>query len=82
MASLGIAMGLEFLRVFYHGGSLYYAPMLFMVLLTLVGSFMALTGIILHTLSRLIHESKGEFKSSGITRYEHRYSPGNPTRDN
>jgi len=31
-----------------------------MVLLTLVGSFMALTGIILHSISRIIHECKSE----------------------
>lgn len=58
MAGLGIEMGLEFLRMFYHGGSLQYGPTLLMVLLTLVGSFMALTGIILHSISTLMAESK------------------------
>jgi hypothetical protein len=52
MAGLGTAMGLDFLRTFYHGRRLFYGPMLLMVLLTLVGSVMALTGIILHTNAR------------------------------
>lgn len=82
MSAIGIGMGLEFLRIFFHGGSLQYGPTLLMVLLTLVGSFMALTGIILHTLSRLIHEAKGEFKEPGRTRNEHRNSAGNSARDN
>jgi hypothetical protein len=58
MAGLGIGMGLEFLRTFYHGGSLYYGPTLLMVLLTLLGCFMTLTGIILHSISRIMHEFK------------------------
>ncbi|MDD4448416.1 MAG: glycosyltransferase family 2 protein, partial [Methanothrix sp.] len=41
MAGIGILMGLDFLQTFYRGGSLYYGPVLFMMLLTLVGSFMA-----------------------------------------
>lgn len=82
MAAIGIGMGLEFLRIFYHGGALYFGPTLFMVLLTLVGSFMALTGIMLHAMSRMIREAKGESKASGKTRYEHRYNAGNPARDN
>jgi hypothetical protein len=44
MAGVGVLMGLEFLRIFAHGGSLQYGPTLLMVLLTLVGSFMSLTG--------------------------------------
>ena len=52
MSVIGIGMGLDFLRTFYHGGRLFYGPMLLMVLLTLVGSVMALTGIILHTNAR------------------------------
>ena len=60
LAGTGILMGLEFLRIFAHGGSLQYAPTLLMVLLTLVGSFMALTGIILHSISRILFECKSE----------------------
>ena len=41
MAGVGILMGLEFLSRFVHGGSLMYGPTLFMVILVLVGSFVA-----------------------------------------
>jgi glycosyltransferase involved in cell wall biosynthesis len=54
MSSIGIVMGLGFLRNFYVGGSLHYGPTLLMILLTLVGSFIALTGIILDSVSRLV----------------------------
>lgn len=82
MATLGIGMGLEFLRSFYHGGTLMYGPTLFMVLLTLVGSFMALTGIILHSMARMIFETKNDFRDSRGIRYENRDSARNPARDN
>jgi glycosyltransferase involved in cell wall biosynthesis len=62
MMGSGVLMALEFLRVFAYGGSLQYGPTLLMVILTLMGSFMALTGIILHTISRLIVESKRDIK--------------------
>lgn len=58
LAALGIGMGLDFLRTFYLGGNLSFGPTLLMILLTIVGSFMALTGILLHSMSRLIHEIK------------------------
>lgn len=63
MAAVGIGMGLDFLRTFYHGGSLSFGPTLLMIMLTLVGSFMALTGIVLHTLAKLIVESRIEIES-------------------
>jgi glycosyltransferase involved in cell wall biosynthesis len=53
-ASIGLNMGLKFLEVFYRGGNLNFGPTLLMILLTLVGLFMAFTGIILHSISRLI----------------------------
>ncbi len=56
-ATIGIIMGLNFLRIFYHGGSLSFGPTLLMILLTLVGSFMAFTGLILHSLSKLLDHS-------------------------
>ena len=56
MAGAGILMGLEFLRVFAHGGTLQYGPALLMIMLTLVGSFMALTGIILHSISKMMNQ--------------------------
>jgi len=56
-AALGIGIGLDLLRQFYHGLPLSFGMTLFMILLTLVGSFMAFTGIILHAISRLINQS-------------------------
>ncbi len=58
LAVLGIGMGLSFLQRFYLGGSLNFGPTLLMILLTLVGTFMVFTGIILHSMSRLIRESR------------------------
>ncbi len=57
-AVVGIGMGLNYLRDFYLGGKLMFGPTLFMISLTLVGTFMAFTGIILHSISGLIRESK------------------------
>lgn len=57
LAAVGVGMGLTFLRNFYHGGVLYFGPTLLMIMLTLVGSFLAMTGVILHSISRLISES-------------------------
>ncbi len=48
MAAVGIGMGADFLRQFYHAEPLNYDPTLLMILLMLVGSFMAFAGIILH----------------------------------
>jgi glycosyltransferase involved in cell wall biosynthesis len=65
IAGIGIGMGLDLLRTFYHGGALNYGLTLFMILLTLIGSFMAFTGIILHSISSLIAQSikKNDFSS-------------------
>jgi len=85
MAGAGILMGLNFLSVFARGGSLMYGPTLFMVLLTLVGSFMAMTGVILHSISRLIAESKKDADDEmRQMKNEHVYrdSSRNPARDN
>jgi glycosyltransferase involved in cell wall biosynthesis len=60
LTGIGIFMGLEFLRTFYHGGSLMYGPTILMVMLTLVGSFLALTGVILHSISGIMNECKQE----------------------
>ena len=60
LASIGVAMGLLFLKDFYHGAPLHFGPTLMMIMLTLVGSFSAMTGVILHSISRLINESKGD----------------------
>jgi glycosyltransferase involved in cell wall biosynthesis len=50
----GLYMGLLLLQTFYLGGSLYFGPTILMILLTLVGTFMAFTGILLHSISGLI----------------------------
>ncbi len=52
----GLFLGLHFLQEFYMGGSLNFGPTLIMILLTLIGSFMTFTGIILHAMSRMINE--------------------------
>jgi len=76
LAALGIGIGLELLRVFYHGGQLSYGLTLLMILLTLVGSFMAFTGIILHAISRLIDQSIRRLEGSRRPRVES-FSAGN-----
>ncbi|HRW31255.1 MULTISPECIES: glycosyltransferase family 2 protein [Methanothrix] len=65
MAAAGILMGLEFLQAFAHGGSLQYGLALIMILLVLLGSFLALTGMVLHILSRVMHEFKRELMAQG-----------------
>jgi glycosyltransferase involved in cell wall biosynthesis len=70
-SAVGIGMGLEFLRSFYHGGTLQFGPTLLMILLTLVGSFMALTGIFLHSISKLIEESRKDDGSTRVLKSEH-----------
>lgn len=79
---IGIGMGLEFLRVFYHGGTLSFGPTLLMILFTLMGSFMALTGIILHSISQMLREYKKDAYNNGRAIHECRYNSGNPARDN
>ena len=46
----GLYMGFGFLRTFYLGGSLNFGPTVLMVLLTLVGTFLVFTGILLHSM--------------------------------
>ena len=83
MAALGICLGLDFLRTFYHGGTLSFGPTLLMILLTLIGSFMALTGIVLHTMSKLMIESRRDLDGIiGRLSHENRRSAGNTARDN
>ncbi|MBP8624043.1 MAG: glycosyltransferase family 2 protein [Methanothrix sp.] len=82
MAGAGVLMGLDFLRTFYRGGSLYYGPTLLMILLTLLGSFMALVGIILHSISKMLNECKSEIERIGRAANVYSDSPGNKARDN
>jgi len=58
IGGIGTFMGLSFLRTFYLGGSLAFGPTLLMIMLFMVGTFMSFTGIILHSMSRLINESR------------------------
>lgn len=58
LASGGLIMGLNFMHDFTSGKGLNFGPTLFMILLTMIGSFMAFSGIILHTMSRMINENK------------------------
>jgi len=89
-AAVGIGIGLELLRVFYQCGQL--SLTMLMILITLAGSFMAFTGIILHAISRLIDQSmrrmdasrraRAETFSLGRVTHENRSGTGNTARDN
>lgn len=57
-ATAGISLELNFLRDFYNGGYLNLGPTLLMILLTIIGIFMAFTGIILHSMARVINKNK------------------------
>ena len=59
-----------------------YGPTLLMVMLTLIGSFMALTGVILHSIARIMNECKSELVTLGRADRENGYSAGKAARDN
>lgn len=54
----GLIMGAYFLQEFTVGKSLYFGPTVLMILFIVVGSFMALTGILLHSISTILREAK------------------------
>ena len=54
----GLYMGTLFLQTFFMGGSLNFGPTMLMVMLIVVGSFMSLTGILLHSLSAILRDVK------------------------
>ena len=58
LSIIGLAMGFTFLQKFFDGGGLNFGPTLLMILFALIGTFMMFTGILLHTMSRLINENK------------------------
>lgn len=58
LGAVGVFMGLKFLQNFYLGGNLSFGPTLVMMLLTVVGMFMAFTGIVLHAISKMIYQIK------------------------
>ena len=57
LGTVGIYMGLNFLHAFYMEGSLNFGPTILMILLTLVGTFMMFTGIMLHSVVKVIRGS-------------------------
>ena len=57
---VGLAMGMLFLQDFYQGRGLRLGSTILMIILTLVGVFMAFTGIILHSMARLFNKHKKE----------------------
>ena len=56
MASIGILMGLKFVQDFLMGDYLRFGPTLLMVMLTIIGLFMVLTGVILYLLSNTVYD--------------------------
>ncbi len=58
LSIIGLAMGFTFLQKFFDGGGLNFGPTLLMILFALIGTFMMFTGILLHTMSRLINENR------------------------
>jgi hypothetical protein len=50
----GLYIGLDLLRTFSLGGSLAFWPTVLMVILTLIGTGMTFTGILLHSISGLL----------------------------
>ncbi|AKB23287.1 glycosyltransferase (family 2) [Methanosarcina sp. WH1] len=54
----GLYMGANFLQIFVAGGSLNFGPTMLMILFIIVGTFMALTGILLHSMSAVVREVK------------------------
>jgi hypothetical protein len=54
LGAAGLYMGLRFLQDFHHGVSSDLGYLIFAVLLTLVGTFLAFLGILLNSIARLI----------------------------
>ena len=54
----GVGMGLIYLRNYLNGSGLNFGPTLLMILSTLVGSSMVFTGLILHSLSNMLCETR------------------------
>jgi glycosyltransferase involved in cell wall biosynthesis len=54
---IGLIMGVIFLHDFTLGKNLYFGPTMLMVLCIVIGSFMALMGIMLHTVSTVLRDA-------------------------
>lgn len=55
---IGLLMGTYFLQTFQMGTGLQFGPTMLMVLFVVVGVFMSLTGILLHSISSLLRETR------------------------
>ena len=55
----GLYMGAHFLQTFTMGGGLEFGPTVLMILLIVIGTFMALTGILLHSVSAVMKNAGG-----------------------
>jgi len=55
---IGLFMGTRFLQTFAMGEGLNFGPTMLMVLFIVIGTFMAFTGILLHSISSLIKNGK------------------------
>ena len=56
MEIIGLVMGLKFWQDFYHGGNLNFGMIFLIMSLTVAGTFTIFTGIILHSISRMIFQ--------------------------
>ena len=54
----GLYMGAHFLQTFAIGGSLEFGPTVLMILLIVIGTFMSLTGILLHSVSSVMRNAR------------------------
>lgn len=54
----GLVMGTFFIQDFTMGKSLYFGPTMLMILFIIIGSFMTLTGILLHSISAILEDAK------------------------
>lgn len=54
----GLFMGANFLREFMLGKGLYFGPTMVMILFIIVGTFMTLTGILLHSMAEVARKTK------------------------
>jgi glycosyltransferase involved in cell wall biosynthesis len=55
---VGLFMGANFLREFMLGKGLYFGPTMVMILLIIVGTFMTLTGLLLHSMAEVARKTK------------------------
>lgn len=55
----GLYIGAHFLQTFASGGSIEFGSTVLMILLIVIGTFMALTGILLHSVSTVMKSARG-----------------------